>query len=30
VSDSKDLALFEELFKASPEIKYPKIGEVIT
>ena len=30
MSDSKDLALFEELFKASPEIKYPKIGEVIT
>ena len=30
MSDDKDLALFEELFKASPEIKYPKIGEVIT
>jgi small subunit ribosomal protein S1 len=26
---NKDLALFEELFKASPEIKYPKEGEVI-
>jgi len=30
MSDNKDLALFEELFKASPEIKYPKIGDVIT
>ena len=30
MSNEKDLALFEELFKASPEIKYPKIGEVIT
>ena len=29
MSDNKDLELFEELFKASPEIKYPKIGEVI-
>ena len=29
MSDQKDIALFEELFKASPEIKYPKIGEVI-
>ena len=29
MSDQKDLALFEELYKASPEIKYPKIGEVI-
>lgn len=27
---NKDLALFEELFKASPEIKYPKEGEVIS
>ncbi len=26
---NKDLALFEELFGASPEIKYPKEGEVI-
>ena len=26
----KDLALFEELFKDSPEIKYPMQGEVIT
>ncbi|PIE84965.1 hypothetical protein CSA08_04565 [Candidatus Gracilibacteria bacterium] len=26
----KDLALFEELFKESPEIKYPKTGEVIS
>jgi len=25
----KDLALFEELFKESPEIKYPRIGEVV-
>ena len=28
--ENKDLALFEELFKGSPEIKYPKEGEVIT
>lgn len=27
---NKDLALFEELFKESPEIKYPKQGEVIS
>lgn len=27
---NKDLALFEELFMASPEIKYPKQGEVIS
>ena len=27
---AKDLALFEELFKDSPEIKYPKTGEVIS
>ena len=27
---NKDLALFEELYKESPEIKYPKIGEVIS
>jgi small subunit ribosomal protein S1 len=27
---NKDLALFEELFKDSPEIKYPKQGEVIS
>lgn len=26
---NKDLALFEELFTASPEIKYPKEGEVV-
>ena len=26
----EDLALFEELFKQSPEIKYPKEGEVIS
>jgi hypothetical protein len=26
----KDLALFEELFKDSPEIKYPMQGEVIS
>lgn len=29
MSNQKDIALFEELFKASPEIKYPKIGEII-
>lgn len=27
---NKDLALFEELYKESPEIKYPKQGEVIS
>lgn len=27
---NKDLALFEELFNESPEIKYPKQGEVIS
>jgi small subunit ribosomal protein S1 len=27
---NKDLALFEELFRESPEIKYPKEGEVIS
>jgi hypothetical protein len=27
---NKDLTLFEELFKESPEIKYPKQGEVIS
>lgn len=26
---NKDLALFEELFSASPEIKYPREGEVV-
>jgi ribosomal protein S1 len=26
---NKDLALFEELFTASPEIKYPREGEVV-
>jgi len=26
----KDLVLFQELFEKSPEIKYPKIGEVIS
>jgi small subunit ribosomal protein S1 len=25
-----DITLFEELFKNSPEIKYPKMGEVIS
>ena len=30
MSDQKDIALFEELFALSPEIKYPKLGEVIT
>ena len=29
-NDDKDLTLFEELFKASPEIKYPKQWEVIS
>jgi ribosomal protein S1 len=29
-NNTKDVALFEELFKASPEIKYPKQGEVIS
>jgi hypothetical protein len=29
MSDQKAIDLFEELFKKSPEIKYPKIGEVI-
>jgi len=28
--ENKDLALFEELFKSSPEIQYPKTGEVIS
>jgi small subunit ribosomal protein S1 len=27
---NKDLALFEELFNESPEIKYPKTGEIIS
>jgi hypothetical protein len=26
----KDLALFKELFEKSPEIKYPKEGEIIS
>jgi hypothetical protein len=26
----EDMALFKELFKESPEIKYPKQGEVIS
>lgn len=30
MADNKDIALFEELFKQSPEIKYPKQGEVIS
>ncbi len=30
MAEDKDLALFEELFKDSPEIKYPKDGEVIS
>ncbi len=29
MADKKDLALFEELFGASPEIKYPREGEVV-
>lgn len=28
--NNKDLSLFEELFKESPEIKYPKEGEVVS
>jgi len=27
---ANDLTLFEELFKNSPEIKYPKVGEIIS
>ena len=30
MSNQKDVTLFEELFAKSPEIKYPKTGEVIT
>jgi len=30
MSVNKDIALFEELFKDSPEIKYPKQGDVIS
>ena len=30
VAKKDDLALFEELFKKSPEIKYPKTGEIIS
>jgi small subunit ribosomal protein S1 len=30
VVENKELALFEEMFKNSPEIKYPKEGEVIS
>lgn len=30
IAQNKDMALFEELFKESPEIKYPKQGEVIS
>lgn len=30
VAQNKDMALFEELFKESPEIKYPKQGEIIS
>jgi len=30
VEVSKDVVLFEELFKESPEIKYPQAGEVIS
>ena len=30
MADNKDIALFEELFKESHEIKYPKQGEVIS
>lgn len=27
--DNKDISLFEELFKESPEIKYPREWEVV-
>ncbi len=30
MATQKDLTLFQELFEKSPEIKYPKIGEVIS
>ena len=30
MANDKDIALFEELFKDSPEIKYPKEGDVIS
>lgn len=30
MAEQNDIALFEELFKDSPEIKYPKEGEVIS
>jgi len=30
MTTDKDIALFQELFEKSPEIKYPKIGEVIS
>ncbi len=30
VAKKEDLALFEELFEKSPEIKYPKIGDIIS
>ena len=30
MTTDKDLTLFQELFEKSPEIKYPKIGEVIS
>ena len=30
MADNTTLTLFEELFKESPEIKYPKEGEVIS
>jgi small subunit ribosomal protein S1 len=29
-TQSKDMALFEKLFKDSPEIQYPKDGEIIS
>jgi len=30
MTTTKDMALFEELYKQSPEIKYPKDGEIIS
>jgi hypothetical protein len=30
MATSTDMALFEELFKDSPEIKYPMEGDVIS
>jgi hypothetical protein len=30
IAKKEDVALFEELFEKSPEIKYPKQGDVIS